>query len=208
MAEAILIMGKSGTGKSTSMRNFKEGEIGAISAEKTRLPFKTSIKPYHTKDYGKIKQALLRSKTKTMIVDDAGYLITDEFMRRSNEKGYQKFTDLANNFYDLISYIKTQLPDDMIVYITMHEDEKSDTLEVKPKTIGKMLDEKVCIEGMFDIVLRTIKTQDGYFFKTQSDGYDVAKSPMGMFESEQIDNDLKMVNDIVREYYGIMEEKE
>jgi hypothetical protein len=143
-----------------------------------------------------------------MIVDDAGYLITDEFMRRSNEKGYQKFTDLANNFYDLISYIKTQLPDDMIVYITMHEDEKSDTLEVKPKTIGKMLDEKVCIEGMFDIVLRTIKTQDGYFFKTQSDGYDVAKSPMGMFESEQIDNDLKMVNDIVREYYGIMEEKE
>jgi hypothetical protein len=208
MAEAILIMGKSGTGKSTSMRNFKEGEIGVISAEKTRLPFKTSIKPYHTKDYGKIKQALLRSKTKTMIVDDAGYLITDEFMRRSNEKGYQKFTDLANNFYDLISYIKTQLPDDMIVYITMHEDEKSDTLEVKPKTIGKMLDEKVCIEGMFDIVLRTIKTQDGYFFKTQSDGYDVAKSPMGMFESEQIDNDLKMVNDIVREYYGIMEEKE
>jgi hypothetical protein len=90
----------------------------------------------------------------------------------------------------------------------MHEDEKSDTLEVKPKTIGKMLDEKVCIEGMFDIVLRTTKTQDGYFFKTQSDGYDVAKSPMGMFESEQIDNDLKMVNDIVREYYGIMEEKE
>jgi len=203
MAEAILIMGKSGTGKSTSLRNFKKEELGVISVEKARLPFKTDIKPYTTKDYAKIKSALINGKTNTIIIDDAGYLITDEFMRKSNEKGYQKFTDLAKNFYDLIEFVKYQVAADKIVYIVMHEQENENTLEIRPKTIGKLLDEKVTLEGKFDIVLRSMKNDDGYFFRTQSNGYDVAKSPMGMFEEELIENDLKKVDDIVREFYNI-----
>jgi adenylate kinase family enzyme len=203
MAEIILIMGKSGTGKTTSLRNFKKEELGVISVEKPRLPFKTDITPYSTKDYNKIKSALVNGKTNTLVIDDSGYLITDEFMRKANEKGYQKFTDLADHFYDLISFVKEQVDKDKIVYLVMHEDENDKTLEIKPKTIGKLLDEKVVIEGRFDIVLRTIKTDEGYFFRTQSNGYDVAKSPMGMFSADMIPNDLKAVDDIIREFYNI-----
>jgi len=208
MAELILIMGKSGTGKTTSLRNFTSDELGVIACEKTRLPFKTDIKPYTTKSYDKIKNALIKGKTDTIVVDDAGYLITDEFMRKSNEKGYQKFTDLASNFYELIRFSKEQVSDDKIIYLIMHEEENSNTLEIKPKTIGKMLDEKVTIEGMFDIVLRSVKTDEGYFFRTQSNGYDVAKSPMNMFDDELIPNDLKMVNEIIKEFYNLNKEEE
>jgi len=208
MAEAVLVMGKSGTGKSTSMRNFKKEELGVIGCEKARLPFKTQIKPYLTKDYAKIKSALVNGKAPTIVIDDSGYLITDEFMRRSNEKGYQKFTDLANHFYDLIIFIKEQVSSDKVVYLVMHEQENENTLEIRPKTIGKLLDEKVTLEGMFDIVLRSVKTEDGYFFKTQSNGYDVAKSPMDMFEQELIENDLKMVDEVIREFYEIGKEAE
>jgi hypothetical protein len=204
MAKAILVMGKSGTGKSYSMRNFTNGEVGIINVLSKDLPFRDAPKTFDSDNYDAIKQALEKSKASTLVIDDAGYLITNEFMRRSNEKGFQKFTDLANNFYNLIMYIKKELDPNKIVYLVMHEEEK-DMGEVKPKTIGKLLDEKISIEGLFTIVLRSHKTQDGYFFRTQSDGYDVAKSPADMFEAEEIDNDLKMVNDIIREYYGIEE---
>jgi hypothetical protein len=204
MAKAILIMGKSGTGKSYSLRNFADGEAGIINVLGKELPFRNAPKTYDSDNYENIKSALTKSKASTLVVDDAGYLITNEFMRRSNEKGYQKFTDLANNFFNLIMFIKRDLSDDKVVYLVMHEDEK-EAGEVRPKTIGKLLDEKISIEGMFTIVLRSHKTQDGYFFRTQSDGYDVAKSPADMFDAEEIDNDLKQVNDIIREYYGIKE---
>lgn len=204
MAKAILVMGKSGTGKSYSLRNFADGEVGIINVLSKDLPFRGAPKTFNSDNYEDIKQALDKSKATTLVIDDAGYLITNEFMRRSNDKGYQKFTDLANNFYNLIMFIKRKLSNDKIVYIVMHEEEK-EAGEVKPKTIGKLLDEKISIEGLFTIVLRSHKTQDGYFFRTQSDGYDVAKSPADMFEAEEIDNDLKVVNDIIREYYGIEE---
>lgn len=204
MAKAILVMGKSGTGKSYSMRKFTNGEVGIINVLSKDLPFRDAPKTFDSDNYDAIKQALEKSKASTLVIDDAGYLITNEFMRRSNEKGFQKFTDLANNFYNLIMYIKKELDPNKIVYLVMHEEEK-DMGEVKPKTIGKLLDEKISIEGLFTIVLRSHKTQDGYFFRTQSDGYDVAKSPADMFETEEIDNDLKVVNDIIREYYGIEE---
>jgi len=204
MAKAILVMGKSGTGKSYSMRNFADGEVGIINVLSKDLPFRNAPKTFDTDDYNNIKIALEKSKASTLVIDDAGYLITNEFMRRSNEKGYQKFTDLATNFFNLIMFVKKELDPKKIVYLVMHEEEK-DMGEVKPKTIGKLLDEKITIEGLFTIVLRSHKTQDGYFFRTQSNGYDVAKSPADMFETEEIDNDLKMVNNIIKEYYGIEE---
>lgn len=202
MGIPILILGKSGSGKTASLRNFKSNEIGIINVLGKALPFKTDLKYVVTANYDKIKSVLLNAKINTLIIDDAGYLITSEFMRKGKEKGYQKFTDLANNFYEMINFIQHQLPENRIVYLVMHEDYGDENI-IKPKTIGKLLDEKICVEGLFTIVLRSMKTETGYIFKTQTDGFDVAKSPMQMFEDSQIDNDLKFVNNRIIEYYNL-----
>ncbi|MDA3780881.1 MAG: hypothetical protein PF487_11785, partial [Bacteroidales bacterium] len=172
------------------------------------LPFKSDMKYVVTTGYPKIKETLTKGSKQvdSMIIDDAGYLITDEFMRKGAEKGYTKFTEMANNFYELISFIQFEMDEDKIVYLVMHEEE-NDLGTIKPKTIGKMLDEKVCVEGLFTIVLRARKTENEYVFSTQTDGYDVAKTPMEMFDKDEIDNDLKMVDDTIREYYDFKEVK-
>ena len=206
MALPVLVIGKSGSGKSASMRNFNKDELGIVNVLGKPLPFKNNFKTFKTDDYKQVKTALKGSKVDTLVIDDGGYLITNEFMRRSNEKGFQKFTDLGNNFFSLIRFIENEVSEDKIVYIMMHED--ASELEVKPKTIGKLLDEKVCIEGMFTIVLRTMLKDGEHIFRTQSNGYDVAKSPMGMFESEEIENDLKAVTETIREYYAVSVEEE
>ena len=206
MALPVLIIGKSGSGKSASLRNFTKNEVGIINVLGKPLPFKNNLNKIKTDDYKQVKSALTKSKVNTLIIDDGGYLITNEFMRRSNEKGFQKFTDLGNNFFSLIRFIETEVSDDKIVYIMMHED--ANELEVKPKTIGKLLDEKVCIEGMFTIVLRAMLKDGDHIFKTQSNGYDVAKSPMGMFNGEEIENDLAKVTEIIRNYYAESVEEE
>ena len=199
MALPVLIIGKSGSGKSASLRNFTQDEVGIVNVLGKPLPFKNSIKKIKTDNYNSVKSALKKAKLNTLVIDDGGYLITNEFMRRSNEKGYQKFTDLGNNFFQLIRFIENEVSEDKIVYLIMHE--VANDLEIKPKTIGKLLDEKVCIEGMFTIVLRTMLKDGDYIFRTQSNGYDVAKSPMGMFNGEEIENDLKLVTKTIREYY-------
>jgi hypothetical protein len=119
---------------------------------------------------------------------------------------FEFYSDLATKFWDLIEYIIHQLPEERIVYLFMHEDE-NDLGMVKPKTIGKMLDDKVCVEGLFTIVLRSVNDNGKYIFRTQSNGFDVAKSPMGMFELE-IDNDLKMVTETIKDYYEFEKEGE
>ena len=206
MGVPVLVIGKSGTGKSASLRNFTKNEIGIINVLGKTLPFKNDFNYMVTDNYAKVKNALLQAKVNTLVIDDAGYLITSEFMRRAKEKGYEKFTELANNFYELISYIQHELPEDRIVYLVMHEDE-NDLGIVKPKTIGKLLDEKVCVEGMFTIVLRSMKNENKYIFRTQSNGFDIAKTPMGLFEEEEIENDLKYVTDKIKEYYNMEENK-
>lgn len=206
MGIPVLVIGKSGTGKSASLRNFETNELGIINVLGKPLPFKNSFKYIMTDNYAKVKNALLQAKVNTLAIDDAGYLITSEFMRRAKEKGYEKFTELANNFYELISYIQHELPEDKIVYLMMHEDE-NDLGIVKPKTIGKLLDEKVCVEGMFTIVLRSMKNENKYVFRTQSNGFDIAKTPMGMFDEDEIDNDLQFVTQKIKEYYNMEESK-
>lgn len=207
MGLPILIMGKSGSGKTASLRDFEK--VLVVNVLKKAPPFR---KPegmilYPTKDYNAIKQTLLVAKEKgysSVVIDDAGYLMTDAFMKgHSAGKGnaiFELYNSLADNFYDLIRFVVDALPDDVIVYFMMHED-KNDTGDVKPKTIGKMLDDKVCLEGMFTIVLRALKMDGKYVFATNSDGLDVTKSPMGLFENEYIENDLQAVDKIVREYY-------
>lgn len=207
MGIPVLILGKSGSGKSASLRNVEPGVIGIVNVLGKPLPFKNSHKYMVTDSYSKIKDALKRGKVGSFIIDDAGYLITSEFMRRASEKGYTKFTELANNFYELISFIQFDMAEDKIVYMVMHEEENEALGIVKPKTIGKLLDEKVCVEGLFTIVLRSMRSEDAYIFRTQTDGYDVAKTPMEMFDKIEIDNDLMMVDNVIREYYGIETKK-
>ena len=141
---------------------------------------------------------------KIAVSDDAGYLMTAKFMAGHRQaKGNSQFdlyNEIGDNFYSLIKFANDELPGDMIVYMTMHE-EMNDMGYTKPKTIGKLLDDKVCIEGLFTIVLHALKLDGKYQFATNTDGLDVTKSPIGMFDTEYIDNDLQLVTDKIREYY-------
>ena len=205
MAIPVLITGKSGSGKSTSLRNCTNNpDWNMVNVLNKPLPFKGKIPQVVTDEYDKVMKALAGSKAKSIVIDDAGYLITNYFMKNHSSKGvgnaiFSMYNTLADNFWNLIEFIK-KLPDDKIVYIIMHE-EVDEFGNVKPKTIGKMLDEKLVLEGMFTIVLRCIQENGKHLFQTQSNGTDVCKSPMGMFEDLEIDNDLMMVDKTIREYY-------
>ena len=159
-----------------------------------------------TDDYAKIHAVLAKSKATSLVIDDAGYLITNAFMRNHSSKGagnavFSLYNSLADNFWGLVTFISEQLPDDRIVYMIMHED-TNDFGDIKPKTIGKLLDEKVCIEGMFTIVLRCVVENGEHVFVTQCADGAVSKSPVGMFDTLTIDNDLAAVDKIIRNYYG------
>lgn len=202
MAIAVMIMGASGSGKSASMRNFKADELGVINVANKPLPFKSDIKTYNSDRYEVIEQVLKGAKTKSIVIDDSQYLMANEFMRRSGEVGYQKFTDIAKNFWSLIDMINHELPEDVIVYF-MHHTEIDAVGNEKAKTIGKMLDEKITVEGLFTIVLKTEVIDGRYLFSTRTNGADSVKSPMGMFDEALIDNDLKQVDTAIRDFYQI-----
>ena len=212
MALPVLVIGRSGSGKTYSLKNFGADEVGVISVEKGRLPFKSDIKvvkmkSFNNEDYSPaqinaaryswLETLIKNSKAKTIVIDDSQYLLANELFDRVNEKGYDKFTSMAANFRNLIHFVNELEDDNKIVYFLHHSELDSDGKE-KVKTIGKMLDEKLCIEGCFDVV---IYCQDNKFF-TQSNGQSVAKTPEGMFELE-IPNDLKFVDKTIREYYGM-----
>lgn len=205
MGIPVLVLGKSGSGKTTSLRFFAPKDVGVINVLGKSLPFKSDLKPVTVSNYAKVKQILVASKVKSIVIDDAGYLITNQFMSGHGAgKGnavFELYNSMADNFWNLIRSVQMDLPDDKIVYFLMHED-KNDYGEIKPKTIGKMLDEKVCVEGLFSIVLRSMKIDGRYVIKTQTDGLDVTKTPMGMFDKEEIENDLKFVDNAIREYYN------
>ena len=209
MAEAVLIYGKSGTGKSTSLENFGEKEIYLINVIGKRLPFKKKfVYTTVTDDAEKIKRAMAKvpDNVKTIVIDDAGYLMTNQFMLghsgdKSGGNTFDLFNRIADSFWSLISYIKA-LPEDKVVYLTMHED-TNDFGEKRLRTIGKLLNEKVCIEGMCSVVLRSETMGGKYCFVTQNEGNDISKSPKGMFDDIRIPNDLKAVDTAIREYWGL-----
>lgn len=206
MATAVLIMGESGSGKSASLRNFAPNEISVFNVTSKPLPFKqgkTKIPKIDNATYADIANALANPNKRAYVIDDAGYLLSFEMFKRANETGYSKFTDMAKNFFDMLDFINTKLPNDIIVYITMHTEDDSEMHRVKVKTIGKMLDQNLKIEGLFSIVLRAVQTEDGYKFVTRDDMVSTAKSPIGMWEEDMIDNDLKEVDRIIREYYDM-----
>lgn len=202
MGIPIAIMGESGSGKSASLRNYKKGEVGIINIANKPLPFKSDLITVNTDDYASIKATILKSKVKCIVIDDAQYLMANAFMRRAKETGFQKFTDIGYAFWDLIRFIGTDVPQDKTVYMLMHT-ERTDDGRDKLKTVGKMLDEKITLEGMFTIVLKTHVEDGKYTFRTKTDGHDPVKTPIGMFDSEEIDNDLKLVDQTVRSYYEL-----
>lgn len=214
MALPVLVIGRSGSGKTFSLKNFSPDEVGVISVEKGRLPFRSEIKTIRVPKYENsadintyaqanaakyswIISTVNKAKAKSIVIDDSQYLLVNELFDRSAEKGYDKYVQMAANFRNLIHAINDMEDENKIVYFLHHSELDSDGRE-KVKTIGKMLDEKLTIEGCFDIV---IYCQDHKFF-TQANGQSTAKTPEGMFELE-IPNDLKAVDVTIREYYGM-----
>ena len=205
MAIPVLILGESGTGKSASLRNFKADEVKVINVEGKPLPFKNKFETFDSDNYVKILKSMQETSKPIIVIDDAQYLMANEFMRRATERGYDKFTEIAQNFWNLVNKVK-ELPKHQIVYFLAHIERDQNGNE-KIKTIGKLLDEKITVEGMFTIVLKTNVNDGEYTFITQNSGHDTVKSPMGMFKSTAIDNDLKYVDDKIRNYYEIGEFK-
>ena len=201
MAIIVMVYGQSGTGKSTSLRNFKPEDVCIVNVSGKPLPFKNKHKTFNTDDYMAIDAAIKKAPAKSIVIDDATYLMTGEYMRTAKVTGYQKFTDMALNYYTLVK-AAAALPSDKIVYFMGHSDTDANGNE-KFKTIGKMLDEKVTLEGMFTIVLKTVVTDGKYQFSTRNSGQDTVKTPLGMFNDVLIDNGLAMVDKTIREYYGI-----
>ena len=207
MGQLVFILGRSGTGKSYSMRSFPIDKLAVINVQGKILPFKGSGKLETTAvdQSDKILKALdIYSKNyKSIVIDDYQYVMANEFMRRSAERGYDKFTEIGRHAWDIANKVR-ELPQDVIVYIMCHIDRDDDGNE-KIKTIGKLLDEKICLEGMSTIVLKTNVTDGVYSFVTQNNGKDTVKSPSGMFPSYAIDNDLYYVDSKIRNYYELGE---
>lgn len=206
MGIPVLILGESGSGKSTSMRNFEPDEVGIFNVASKPLPFRKKIPKADGATYKMITDTLTAPKLKRYVIDDSQYLLCFEMFRKAKETGYQKFTDMALNFYNLIQCIISKTPPDVIVYF-LHHTETTAEGKIKAKTIGKMLDEKLTVEGLFSIVLMCVSDGMSHKFITQTDGYTTAKSPIDMFPKE-MDNDLKEVDNKIREYYELNESEE
>lgn len=205
MGVPVLILGESGSGKTYSIKNLDPEKTGLLMVEKGTLPFRKQFPNIcRNATYKQITGAIKAANMRCYVIDDSQYLMANEFFDRAAEKGYDKFTDIGVHFRNLIHLVNHVAPDDMIVYFLHHTEYDSNTGRIKAKTIGKMLDEKLTLEGTFNIVLRTETENGEYYFRTQSNGQDTVKSPEGMF-SEKIPNDLALVDKTIREYYGLEE---
>lgn len=204
MGIPVLIMGESGSGKSASMRNLDPEKVGVFNVAGKPLPFRRRLKTVNNATYADIYKMLAKPKLKTYIIDDSQYLMAFEELDRAKETGYTKFTEMALNFSGLVRYIINNLPPDVIVYF-LHHVETTEQGKIKAKTVGKMIDSKLTLEGLFSIVLLCEASSEGHHFITQSDGYTTAKSPMGLFE-KVIDNDLEFVDSAIREYWELSSE--
>ena len=218
MAIPVLVMGRSGSGKTYSLKNFSPEEIGVISVEKGRLPFRSKIKTVRIPDdfgkdiqsyaqlnaarYAWLEMVIKNSKVKSIAIDDSQYLLVNELFDRSKEKGYDKFTDMAANFRDLIHFINELEDENKIVYFLHHSESDGETRE-KAKTIGRMIDEKLVLEGCFDVVIYCADQK----FYTQGNGISTAKTPEGLFDAVEIPNDLRAVDDAIRKYWGLSTKK-
>lgn len=200
MGVCVLVLGASGSGKSTSLRNFEPGEVGVLNVLGKPLPFRKRLDTTDHPDYRMCRACITSGKRRAWVVDDAGYLMANENFARVNESGYGKFTDMAHNFQQLVQDA-TMAPPDTITYLFMHAEADAMGRE-KPKTVGRMLDEKYCIEGACPIVLDCRVVDGRHVFVAKNDGTNLAKAPMDMLP-EVMDNDLRAVDAKIREYWGM-----
>ena len=203
MGIPVLVLGKSSAGKTYAIKGLKPNEVGIFSVEKGRLPFKGGYKVKTRATYKDINSIFKDPKLKRYVIDDSQYLLVNALFDRAREAGYQKYTDLAVDFRNLIHNVNYLLPDDVVVYFLHHTETDPNTGEIKAKTVGKMLDQYLTLEGCFDIVLLAEASSEGHYFLTQSDGTNTAKSPEGMFPDIKIPNDLGLVDKAIREYWGL-----
>jgi len=199
MAIPVLIIGESGSGKTYSIRNLDPATTGILSVEKGRLPFKGDFKVVKNATYTTIESALKRASMKTYIVDDSQYLMVNEEFDRFRENGYQKYAEMALNFRNLIHMVNKEMPDNIIVYFLHHTQTTADGA-IKAKTIGKMIDDKLTLEGCFDIVLMARIMNGEYVFQTKGESGMTVKSPVNMFETDYIPNDLAIVNKAIADF--------
>lgn len=202
MGIPVLILGESGSGKSSSLRNFEAADVSIFNVASKPLPFRKKLPTRATSDYGVIVTSIQKSQKKAFVIDDSQYLLCFESFAKAKETGYGKYTDMALNFYNLVQFVIHNTPPDVIVYFLHHTETDGNTGKVKAKTLGKMLDSQLTVEGLFSIVLLCMGDDKKHVFVTQSDGKTTAKSPMEMFPAE-IDNDLKAVDAAIREYYEL-----
>ena len=205
MGIPVLILGESGSGKSASLRNFNENEIGIFNVAGKPLPFRKKLNKIDNAKYTDIVGRLKVNQLKTYVIDDSQYLMAFEMFDKAKDTGYSKFTDVALHFRNLIDFIIRGTPEDTIVYF-LHHTETTETGKIKAKTSGKMLDNQLTVEGLFSIVLLCKTDGKEHYFETQSDGFTTCKSPMEMFDLK-IDNDLKMVDTKIRDYYELNKEE-
>lgn len=212
MAIPVLIYGKSGSGKSRSMKFFDEDELLIVNVEGKSLPFSKKFKYVaKTDDIDKMIYQFQKMPCKAAVIDDAGYLMTHYFManHRNKKQGasFEMYDEIADRMYNLVNRIKNEVQEDKIIYIVLHED-TDDYGSTKLRTIGKLIDNKVCLEGMVTICIRCVSDMGKHYFRTQTDGNDITKAPEEMFEEDKIENNLKLVNDTIREYYGMTKKEE
>lgn len=198
------MLGESGAGKTASLRNFKKEDVGILNVASKPLPFRNTngLITFNKANYATIKSAVVTPSRPSYVIDDAQYLMAFESFDKANITGYGKFTEMAKNYEEMLRVIQEDTSPDTIVYVMQHID-TDENGKVKAKTLGKMLDQQLTIEGLFSIVLLAKADERRHYFVTQSDGTNPCKSPMGMFDDVEIDNDLKMVDDTIREYYGL-----
>ena len=201
MARIVMLYGESGSGKSASLRNFKPDEISVINITSKELPFKNKIPRIDNAEYVDIANALKNPTKKAYVIDDCGYLLSFASLRRASEKGFDKWNEIGENFFRMIEFIIKEVPNDIIVYLTFHEEE-GESGKLKAKTVGRMLDNTLFLEGLFTIVIRSVQNERGYRFIVNEPN-STTKAPIGLFEETEMDNDLKMVDAMIRDYYDM-----
>lgn len=199
MGIPVFVTGRSGTGKTYSTKYMDRDAVCFISVQKPRLPYRGDFSEHYKTDRtGRIIDVINNTDKKIVIIDDGQYLMANEYLRRADEKSYDKFTDIGVNFRQLVDAVD-KLPDDVVVYFMWHTDTKDGLTQMK--TVGRMVDQYITPEGLSDIVLETTVLDGKYYFMTQNNGHNGVKSPEGMFPEFSIDNNLQYVDDAIRNYY-------
>lgn len=216
MSISVLILGESGTGKTCSLRNLDPKDTLLIQPVRKPLPFRSNWHEIKAKGDGgnifvcndsqKIVSAMHRAPQSVIVIDDFQYVLISILMARRAERSFDKFSDIAGSGYDLVS-AASQLSEEKRVYVLCHT-ETDDFGNVRAKSIGKMLTDKICIEGLFTITLRTHVENNHYTFQTHNSGQDTVKTPLQMFEADFVENDLAAVDATICEYYGISSQNE